>query len=321
MALLAYDGASAFDLNAAKQHSGIAITGYLVGHPGGFNPIDKARVNQIRAMGMGFLPNWERGADYLVSCGKAGGIGAGQEALAAMRALGVPDNGTVACPFSWDVNVNPGLYPQCGQVADGIIAGLAGHYLFSTYGQGGLIDYFRATGRMKVKGWLSGSTSFPGFNASGPNIAMVQSHDAAGNWINTQVPGTDVNTVIDPRALGAWWPAGSPYIGEQPVTPAEIQAIANAVWDAQIHATAPDDKTPTSANHAASTWLTGLNTAAATIKTIAAAEAAQSAALAALAGKANLTPEQLTQIVNDAVKNAVVDVNVTVHDAIPGVTP
>jgi len=220
---LAYDGASPFDLNAAKQHGAILITGYIVGSPGGFDPINKARVGQIRALGMGFLPNWERGAAYLLSCGKAGGLTAGKEAVAALRVLGVPDDGTVACPFSWDTYITPSLYPQCGQVADGIIAGLGGRYRFSAYAQGGLLDWFHATGRMKVKGWLSGSSSFPGFNAAGANVGMVQSHNATGNWITTPVPGTDINTVTDPRALGAWWPPGSPYAtGDDMADPSDV---------------------------------------------------------------------------------------------------
>lgn len=220
-----YDGASPFDLNAAKQHGAVLITGYLVGSPGGFDPISKARVDQIRALGMGFLPNWERGAAYLVSCGKGGGEAAGREAVAALRALGVPGDGTVACAFSWDTNVHPSLYPQCGVVADGIIAGLAGGYLFSAYGQGGLLDWFHATGRMHVKGWLSGSSSFPGFNVAGPNVGMVQSHNAAGEWLDTGVAGTDINTVIDPHALGAWWSAGSPYTNGDDMSAADVAAI------------------------------------------------------------------------------------------------
>lgn len=225
--MLAYDGASAFDLAVAKQHGAILITGYLVGHPGGQNPITRERVAEIRSAGMGFLPNWERAADYLVTCGKAGGFGAGQEALTAMRALGLPDNGTVACAFSWDVSIAPDRYPLCGEVADGIISVLGAHYLFSAYAQGGLLDYFRATGRARVKGWLSGSASFPGFDVTSPNVGMVQSHDADGNWLATQVPGTDVNTVIDPHALGAWWPPGSPYLGDgSDMTPEQAADLA-----------------------------------------------------------------------------------------------
>jgi hypothetical protein len=236
MTLYAYDGASPFDMGLAKQHGAVAITGYIVGHPGGFNQIDKTRVDDALQLGLGFVPNWERGASYLVTCGRSGGLAAGQEAVPALRALGLPDDGTISCVFSWDTAISASLYPQCGQVADGIIAGLAGHYLFSAYGQGGLIDYFVATGRMKpayghpVKGWLSGSSSFPGYNPRSPNVAMIQSRDLAGNWLTDAVPGTDINIITDPYGLHAHWPASSPYGGDEVFTDAD----AKKFWDHPI---------------------------------------------------------------------------------------
>jgi hypothetical protein len=212
--LYAYDGASAFDLAAAKREGAILITGYIVGHPGGMEPITPARIEQIHALGMGFLPNWERGAGYLVTCSRADGVAAGREAVAALRARGVPEGGTVACPFSWDVWVNPGQYAHCGVVADGIIDGLGGHYLFTAYGQGGLIDYLADTGRLQSEGWLSASKSFPGYNAADSRVALVQR-------VGTPVPGTDQNIVTDPANVHAWWPAGSPY-GEAMLTAADV---------------------------------------------------------------------------------------------------
>jgi len=222
--LYAFDGASPFDLAAAKKAGAVLITGYIAGHPGGMNPIDKARVDQIRAMGMGFLPNWEKGAAYLVTCSRADGVAAGREAVVALRALGVPDDGTVACPFSWDTWIDPSRYAHCGQVADGIIEGLAGHYRFSAYGQGGLIDYLTTSGRMQAEGWLSGSTGFPGYNATDTRVALVQH---AGH---TPVPGTDLDTVTDPYHVGAWWPDGSPYGVDMPLTAAD----AALVWASPI---------------------------------------------------------------------------------------
>lgn len=259
----AYDGASPFDLTAAKAHGAVAISGYLVGNPGGYNPVDRARVAAIRGLGLGFVPNWERGAAYLVGCGRPGGVAAGIEAVVACRSLGVPDDGTVAVFFSWDAYVDPSLYAQCGVVADGIIAGLAGHYLFSAYGQGGLINYLISTGRIKpgVKGWLSMSEGFPGFNAQSPNVAMVQEHDASGVWYSSPVAGTDVNTITDPHGLHAWWPDNSPYGADMPLTQTEIQAVATAVWGAQLHAVNADGSSG-SGNHPASAWLTGAASAA-----------------------------------------------------------
>lgn len=224
MTLYAYDGASAFDLADAKRHGAILITGYIVGHPGGMDPIDKHRVQQILALGMGFLPNWERGAAYLVSCGYQGGVDAGKEAVVALEALGVP-HGT-ACAFSWDVWIDPAKYPACGVVADGIIAGLAGKYEFNCYAQGGLIAYLRRTNRLKLKGWLSGSTSFPGFDSASPHVGLVQ-------LTSTPVPGTDRNVVTDPHSLGALWPDTSPYSEVDPLAGLTLDQIADAVWSYQ----------------------------------------------------------------------------------------
>jgi hypothetical protein len=226
MTLYAYDGASPFNLSAAKAHGAVLITGYIVGHPGGMNPINRARVRQIHALGMGFLPNWERGASYLVTASHFDGLAAGREAVPALRALGVPDDGTVACPFSWDTYIDPSKYAHCGLVADGIIEGLAGRYLFTAYGQGGLIDYFARTGRLQSEGWLSASSSFPGFNPVNPRVALVQR-------VGTPVAGTDQNILTDPRNVHAWWPAGSPYAAGEFTMDAESKA-AFAALKAQV---------------------------------------------------------------------------------------
>lgn len=248
MTLYAYDGASAFDLAAAKRAGAILITGYIVGHPGGMDPINKARVAQIRAMGMGFLPNWERGAAYLVTCSRADGVAAGREAVAALRALGVPDDGTVACPFSWDTGIDPAKYPDCGVVADGIIEGLAGRYRFTAYGQGGLIDYFAKTHRLQSEGWLSASKSFPGYNAADTRVALVQK-------VGTPVAGTDQNIVTDPANIHAWWPDNSPYGADMALDPNDpvivdlhkrLDSIYARIWECVAVAVNGDAQHPNS---------------------------------------------------------------------------
>lgn len=223
MTLYAYDGASPFSLSAAKAKGAVVITGYIVGHPGGYDPISKARVDEIRAAGMGFLPNWEKGASYLVTCGKSGGLAAGKEAVAALQALSVPSDGTVAVVFSWDTYIQPAQYAECAQVADGIIEGLAGKYLFSAYGQGGLLKYLSETGRLKVKGWLSSSSGFPGYDPTASYVGLVQE-------IGTDVPGTDRDHIItDPHNIGAWWPDGSPY--GVTLNPSDVWNYVSTLWN------------------------------------------------------------------------------------------
>jgi hypothetical protein len=225
--LFAYDGASPFDLDAAKAHSGIVITGYIVGRPGGFNPIDKARVDTVRAKGMGFSPNWERAADFFLTCSLADAKAAGVEALAANRALGLPDDGSIRCSFSIDAPVPTSRFGEMGQKLNAVTAGLAGHYQTMLYGQSNLIDWLCANRYLSGKHWLMGSTWNQPYNPASPNVCMVQSHDAAGNWINSPVPGTDINTITDPYATGAWFPDGSPYSGGFSVS--DVQTILSAI--------------------------------------------------------------------------------------------
>lgn len=211
MTMLAYDGASPFDLADAKAAGGILITGYIVGHPGGLDPIGKERVQQALALGLGVLPNWERAADYFLTCTVADAKTAGVEALTACRALGFADDGSVGVAFSFDVQVPASRFAEMGSKVDAITAGLAGHYLTVVYAQQSLIEYLVAHGHLTGKQWLMGSTWGQPYHPSSPNVFMVQSHDAAGNWLNSTVHGTDVNTVIDPHAIPAAWPTNSPY--------------------------------------------------------------------------------------------------------------
>lgn len=212
MALWVYDGASAFDLDAAKANGGVACTGYIVGNPGGFNHIDKARVDQIRAKGMGFSPNWERAADAFLTysvgeCGQAG-----VEAMQANKALGVPDG--VRTSFSIDTQVPVSRFPEMAQKLDAAQAGMGGHYPAFLYGQSNLIDWLGSNPvRTKIRGkhWLMMSTWNQPYNIRSPYVCMVQEHNLDGTWHSSPVPDTDSNLLIDPYALGAWWPDGSPY--------------------------------------------------------------------------------------------------------------
>jgi hypothetical protein len=99
------------------------------------------------------------------------------------------------------------------------------------------------------------SEAFGGFNAASPNVCLVQMHDGVGNWIGTDMLGTDRNTVTDVHALGAWWPTGSPYlIGDQPMLPAEIQAVAKATVDELMTRNIAG-----TSNHPLPFWITSIN--------------------------------------------------------------
>lgn len=235
----AYDGASMFDLAAAKAAGGIICTVYIVGDPGGMPHADAARVAAIRAQGMGALPNWERAADFFLTCSVTDARNAGAEALGACKALGFPADGSIQCAFSIDVQVPPSRFAEIGQKIDAVQAGLTSAYRAMVYAQSDLIDYLVAHGHVTGKQWLMGSTWGNPYNAGSPNVCMVQSHDAAGNWLNSHVGGTDVNTVTDPNAVGAWWSDNSPYGG---FTLSDITAITTRLDALEAHLRAQDER-------------------------------------------------------------------------------
>lgn len=264
MALYAFDGASNFDLDLAKARGGIIATVYIVGTPGGFPHADRARVDAIRAKGLGASPNWERAANFFDTCSLAAAYSAGVEAADACRTLGFPPDGSISCSFSFDFDTSGPRLPEMAQKLKQVQAGLAGQYLPMAYAEQELIDYIVANKVIPGKHWLMMSTFGQPYNPTSPHVCMVQGHDVAGNWIQSlAVPGTDINTVTDPYALNAWWPTGSPYAtkGDAPMTPAEIQAIAHEVWNYQLRGDLPGTPPTVTPPHSAGSWLANTNVA------------------------------------------------------------
>lgn len=245
-ALYAFDGANpSFDLKAAKKRGGIVATVYIVGTPGGMPHADKARVNAIRAAGMGALPNWERAADFFRTASLADCRNAGAEALAACRALGFPDDGTIGVAFSFDYEVPASGFAHATDQLKACGDGMGGHYVPLGYAQIDLINYWAAHG-LPGPHWLMGSTwrsssTFLAHEVGSPNVALVQSHDANGNWLSSPVAGTDINTVTQPERLLAWWPDNSPYGDNMPLSDADVQKVVNALLGKKIiHGTGAD---------------------------------------------------------------------------------
>lgn len=225
--LYAFDAAFPAPASVYKANGGIAENVYV----SGAYAQDAARVTGSRNAGLGPWPNYERGLWELVDSGNdyQAGVTAGQIGIADAIRCGFPANGSIWFPFSIDVSLDPTRYGEAGNAFRGIQAVNAGRYRISCYGQGGLISYLKANGFIHEKGWLSASTSFPGYNASSPDVCIWQQ---IGNFI----PGysTDRNVITDPYALGAWWPAGSPYLGGDQfmwtdAEQAEILAVVRAL--------------------------------------------------------------------------------------------
>lgn len=200
--LYMFDAAYKPDLAAAKAAGCIAGSVYLTGAYAG----TCAQPSDLHAIGLGAFGNYEEAANEIVVTDHAGGVSIGQRAAAAAIGKGWPPGAGKGIAFSVDVNVDPSLFPHVGDVFEGIKAGVAGRFVVMVYGEGALIDYLVANhGLIRVE-WLSGSSSFPGYNEADPNVGWVQE-------VGTTVPGTDLDRITNLAGIEplVWWPAGSPY--------------------------------------------------------------------------------------------------------------
>jgi hypothetical protein len=178
---------------------------------------------RIVAAGMGALANYEQAADELVYCGRPGGQAAGHRAMTAAIADGFRADGSIGIYFSVDVSVSPAQFPAVGAAFDGINDVIRGKFCTHVYGEGALIDYLIATGRIKpaCANWLSGSSSFPGYNPQSPHVGLVQ-------LVGSNIPGTDQNIITRPAGLHAWWPATNP-LGVDTMTDAQVATIRSDI--------------------------------------------------------------------------------------------
>ena len=214
--MIGFDAAGLFvgkerdaNLQHAKSLRATVICCYIVGTPGGFPCSTPADVAAIRALGLLPYANWERAADFFATASQQDCVNAGGEARAAMTAAHWPVGS--ACAFSFDFDPSSASYPAMLQKLAWVQQGLGMDYAGVPYGSAGLLTYF-ATNRASYvsagyKAWLTESTfGQANYLQAFQYAAQVQNHDAAGNWLNSPFPGADVNTILDPAALGAWGP-------------------------------------------------------------------------------------------------------------------
>jgi hypothetical protein len=202
LTLYLYDAAYAPNLDTVLSHGGIAMSCYLTGKYAATSP----QPDRLHAKGLGALGNYEEGAGELLHVGKAGGVDIGRRAATAYIGKGAPAGRGLGIAFSVDVNAPPSTFPAIGAAFDGIKQGLAGRFVALVYGEGALIDYLFTHYKVPGVEWLSGSSSFPGFDPSSKRVALVQ-------HIGSPVAGTDQDSITNLAGLAPfiWWPAGSPY--------------------------------------------------------------------------------------------------------------
>jgi hypothetical protein len=224
-----YDAAYQPDLDKVLAAHGIAISRYFTGPNPAFvwKRVTPQQVTDTLGKGLGMVCNTEGSADPLSAADAAGvtykeyGKLLAQWGLTDLVRCGIPAGIGVADYFSVDVYTDPSRYPDVRDMFDGIneVIPRAG-YLTKVYSQGGLIDYLCAQHRVDGKQWLAAPTSWPGYKEAlaGPNLAMVQ-------LVGSPVAATDQNKILDPYAIGAYWPDGSPYGGEVPLTDDDVKKI------------------------------------------------------------------------------------------------
>lgn len=193
-----------------------AVSIYIRGNPGGQRHANADDVKLIRQIGLGIYPNWESLADWFRTHWGRDAVAAGQEAAQALHDLGLPTDGSLDVPFSFDYQMDPSTFEREAQDLVSAQQGLGEVATAVAYGQSAFITYLHdhgyAPGHVH---WLMMSTFDLSYNVRQPGVGVVQAHDENGNWIQdpTPVASTDINTITQPDLLGAWWPDDSPYGG------------------------------------------------------------------------------------------------------------
>ena len=213
-----YDGAYSPDLLLCRKRGAIAMSHYVTRS----YRTTSADPVATRKAGMGAVFNWEGMAAELKGATRVQGRQIGEEALGALPS-NAPRNGSLKLYYSVDTDLTD--LTVCDEAFRGIRDAHQGSGVrVGVYGEGGLIIRLCHMGLVDGKQWLSMSEGFGGFHAAldAQLVAVVQMHNAAGQWIDTDIKGTDRNTVIDPHDLGAWWPDPSPF---NPPAPAPVSLL------------------------------------------------------------------------------------------------
>lgn len=201
---IAYDAAYAPNLGTVHGKGAIAVNHYLTG----IYASTSAQPVDAHKHGLGSIITYEQGPSELIGLSRAGGREVGRRILAAVKKLGAPLDGTVAVYPSVDVNVATARMDSCDPAYRGLRDVLAGRLSIRCYGEYDLIKHLHDQHLTDGPGWLAGATSWSAGDHSGsPLVCMVQ-------HVGSDIPSTDRNTVTQPQALGAWWPAGSPFLKE-----------------------------------------------------------------------------------------------------------
>lgn len=162
----------------------------------GTHAASQQTVDTLRAASIPIWWNHENAQTELAG-GHAAGILAATHAMNAVISRGTPADGSCDLVFSVDLSVGGASFPTYRDAFDGINETLAGRFVTKIYGEGLLIDYMVDCDRVKIGNWLSGSSSFPGYNVTDINVAVWQQ-------VGSDIAGTDRDVITHLENMGAW---------------------------------------------------------------------------------------------------------------------
>lgn len=187
---------------------GAGVIRYLCPPSNGLKRLTKAELNVLHAAGKPVGLVWEATADS--------SSWDGAEADRQADALGFPDSTPIY--FAQDAYVNPATYDMIAQR----LAAQPTRRPKGLYAGAPLVQHVLDAG-IAAYGWIAGALSWsmsPPYSVAkavglAPGAHLIQ-------LVNTDVPGTDANTVLKP-SWGGWHPD---HAGDQPVTDDEIEKVA-----------------------------------------------------------------------------------------------
>jgi hypothetical protein len=220
------------DPKAAKA-AGVQVASlYLSWDPS--KNVTAAKVRALHAVGIGVLLNWESQAGAPLAGGAKGKTDATEavrQARAVIAEVGHPPSNRLAIYFSCDTDVNSSQYVMIDAYYRQARAVChAAGFDVGVYGEADLVTHLHRENITDAE-WQTYAWS-RGVQSPDADFYQYQNGQRLGG------AAVDFDRVIHPAELGAWWPPGSPHDtgDDMPLTPAEIEKVADAVWAKRLTA-------------------------------------------------------------------------------------
>lgn len=203
------------NLAALRASGRLFVCRYLAYLPNG-KVLSRSERAAIHAAGLEIVLNWEQ-SDRDMLKGRNTGITHATEALRQAKALGAPAN--IPIYFSCDTDTNAAQRVQVAAYLDGA-ASILGRNRVGVYGGFSVIEAMvpnHAAWGWQTYAWSAGKTSSKAHFKQYRNGVPVAGADC------------DLNVKLQAN-IGAWLPNGSAEGDDMDLTPANLTAIADAVW-------------------------------------------------------------------------------------------